>query len=224
MKRGDRSADLRKRVLSLGVARVAREAQVPATTLYSFCQSNTRELAFKTAIRVEMAVESLAKEDGHSSDTVEEPAFATVPLFHQDLGFSRQFSRHFHPIPAAKMGDLKFEEGWLRAVGRKGEDWFFAIHVSGVEMADELRPGDHALVDYGDQTIWPDDDGIFLVNCDDRLTFARCQRAPKSPQKLSIEQAKRANPPIDPAALKKAMIVGRVKWFGRTLPVSKALF
>jgi hypothetical protein len=140
------------------------------------------------------------------------------------MGFSRQFQEDLRPILTAQIGELRFEEAWLRTLARKNADCFVAIHVTGREMSDLLLPDDHALVDCGDKTIWPGDEGLFLVRCDDRLTFARCPRDLGPPRKLSIEQAKRATPRIDPSALTKATVLGRVVHFGRTLPTSKAFF
>lgn len=229
MSQKDLAAGLRARIKAHGVARVAREAGVPATTLYSFCKIETRELGLKTALRVRVALEWLeggrppnrALDDRDVSVSI---GYESVKLVYQEQRYSDQFDRSGRLSVTSQFEDMRFDEDWLSTVGNPGA--VFAVMVSGSELSEEVRPGDCALVDGSVSGIWPGDTGVFLLRFGEAMIFARChwKEGIAGSQTLGYTTEKPFMKRARKGQVSSSSVLGRVVWVGRALEPRRSLW
>lgn len=208
---------LRKRVREVGVAKVARLARVPATTLYSFCQNPERELAFGTAVAVGQVLENF-----RASDLREVHVEAgVVPKSVQGIPVILQTASHkifYHPVALAATMNLRwFDEAWLISLGRKPLHHYSMINVTQDGLSPLLQPGDQALIHTPAKPMARMRSGIFLIVTDDRLRFVKCERAEgrKSDVRYICRETLGRGASLVDVSL--SQLVGEVVWIGRTL-------
>jgi len=212
--------NLRSRIRSLGIAKIAREADVPATTLYSFCQSEDRQLGMRTYMRVGIAVEQLENAqvgdgDGGGPDGSRHPIFVDVPVFDQARGYSAQFSASRKPKIAAQIDKWVFHDSWLRTLTDKAEPVVAVLNVSSNELAPTLMRGDQAMIDLRAK-FQEGGSAVYLLNIDDRLVFANCRIVVRR-ENFAIDYKTSPKPPVSLTRLRQSTMIGRVVWVGRTL-------
>jgi hypothetical protein len=201
----------------MGVAKVARMARVPATTLYSFCQNTDRELAFGTAIAVGRVLENLQASDRRDFAVragIQPKAVKGIPVVQQ----SASHKIFYHPVGLAAARTLRwFDEAWLLSLGRETLHHYSIVNVTESGLSPVLQAGDQALVHSPAAPMKRKRPGIFLVVGDDRLSFVRCERTGmRKPEAQYVyrESSEQGAPAFE---ILPSQIVGEVVWIGRTL-------
>ena len=206
--------NLRRRVRALGIAKVARAARVPATTIYSFCQSSTQQLGYATAKQVEAAVIQL--EAKHLAPSRQESAGTVyLPIVLQSAGYAAQFNDVGTPVKP--VGTLPFSVDVYRVIAKAKKAALIGVTVSGHELLHTLVPGDVSVVDFSRPRRLPTADKPCLMRTGDRLLFARCHAAPGRRTTPVISFDIEPEPTLTINERQAISLIGEVKWFSRCL-------
>lgn len=204
---------LRRRIRALGIAKVARAARVPATTVYSFCQDPTRQMGYATATRVERAVMRMEAQ-GLRPTPFTLSGSITLPVVLQSAGYKAQFGEKGVPLVPIGALPLDMETYAHLAGGKKAK--FIGVSVNGRELIHTLLPGDVVVVDLSRSTL-PEVDRPCLVRAEDRLLFARCRISAKRKKVPLISFDLEPEPALPESEREAMVVVGRVRWLSRSL-------
>lgn len=203
---------------------VARRADVPVTTLYSFLRrpgaSLKGAIESKIAKAYDLPVEAIFGGDLDTSEASVQTTPEAVLIGHD----------HYWPVPvydiraSAGAGALVedgdptgfqiFRDQFLQRISRAPLTHLAVIHVGGDSMWETLHDGDSVLVDRTANRVVKD--GIYVLLYDGELLVKRCQRDIETGSVLITSDNPRYKPMTvsDPRILN---VLGRVIWIGRAL-------
>lgn len=197
--------ELRKRIDSYGVAKLAKAAKVAPTTIYSFMDRKARNMRGDTLAKVLKILEA-------PSDTlvVAGESYLAVPVY--DIRAAAGAGALVEDGPPTS--HQVFREQFLRRVTRAQISDLSVIQVAGDSMWDTLHDGDAVLVDRSVSRIVKD--GIYVLLYDGELLIKRCQRdlSDDGVDVMSDNPKYKSYHIVDDDRLQ---VIGRVIWIGRVL-------
>lgn len=201
-----RSDKLRAQIKTLGVPKVAKQAEVPATTLYTFMKKPGTSLRGDNLLKVIEAIDLLNQGSATPDTTIGDPTLS-VPIY--DIRASAGMGALVED--GEPTGYQPYREAELF---RYNVDDLAVIQVGGDSMWETLHDGDKVLVNRAEQRIVKS--GIYILGYEGTLLVKRCQRNLETGAVIvqSDNEDYETFTVSDPDVLE---VFGRVVWIGRAL-------
>ena len=205
MSRLDDPEQLRAAIKSLKVARVAKQAKIKPTTLYSFVDGKTANLRGDTQAKVKKAIAELTLSETKEVSALE--GIAIIPIY--DIRASAGSGALVED--GAPTGYQPFREP---EIARYNPTDLAVIQVGGDSMWETLHDGDKVLVNRAEKRIVKP--GIYILAYEGTLIVKRCQRNLETGAVIVQSD----NPDYETFTVTDADVldvIGRVVWIGRAL-------
>lgn len=213
--------ELRQRIRAYGVADVARAANVPATTLYSFCQNPDRELSYGAVMAVARAFAIMDAGDRRvlAVERGFEPAGMIGVSVVSQSSWAEAEGYPGHNVDPRRQRRW-FDAEWLESIAPKHSQDFAMVRVTERELAPLLKPGDLVLLNRAKLFTESPQPGIFLVRSGGSVKFLLCKRSSDNGSKPAYIYKASSKPNAQTITVVPSQIVGFAFEVARSLTVT----